>query len=450
LLEIYALVHYNRRMPKATLGSLKNGRLTGKRIKPHHIHLSLVAIIAVGVAFAVATGTFVTKVAFVHGPHPNTLKERHKQPGGRGMLSTAIVAELAAETPPPAIKPQPQPQALALPVSALGIAAGGGPVYWGQSDLDTYFASLQDLGVKWVRWDVIWEVVQPENAEHYDWSAVDRVVHTAQRHGITSLAILSHAPQWARLEACQSDSNCRPDNPTVLGHFARAAAERYRDSIQYWEIWNEPNHAYIWKPSPNAEVYAAMLEAAYTNIKAVNPGATVLSAGLAATGDEADGSIAPITFMSGLYRINANRFLDHVSLHPYTYPALPSHQAWWNRWQQIDPIRQLMESRGDGAKKVWLTEFGAPTNGPGDAFAVQQLDNFDYGTDFMTEQAQKQLMEEALAFYRQRSDWMGPFFWYNLRDEGGGNDTTEDFFGLLRRDGSKKPAYETYKKAISP
>jgi len=40
-------------------------------------------------------------------------------------------------------------------------------------------------------------------------------------------------------------------------------------------------------------------------------------------------------------------------------------------------------------------------------------------------------------------DWGGPFFWYTYKDGGVATDTNENFFGILRADGSTKPIYQT-------
>ena len=66
----------------------------------------------------------------------------------------------------------------------------------------------------------------------------------------------------------------------------------------------------------------------------------------------------------------------------------------------------------------------------------------------MKETAQKSLMVEILDFYRKNQDFMGPFFWYSLKDDSNRCSTTENFFGLLRYDGSEKPAYEFFKSVI--
>jgi hypothetical protein len=40
-------------------------------------------------------------------------------------------------------------------------------------------------------------------------------------------------------------------------------------------------------------------------------------------------------------------------------------------------------------------------------------------------------------------------FWYDYSDTGNDTSTNEDFFGLVRLDGSHKPAYDAFMQAIS-
>jgi len=45
--------------------------------------------------------------------------------------------------------------------------------------------------------------------------------------------------------------------------------------------------------------------------------------------------------------------------------------------------------------------------------------------------------------------WAGPFFWYGLHDGGTSTTTVENFFGILRFNGSHKPAYSALQR-IAP
>lgn len=331
--------------------------------------------------------------------------------------------------------------------TGYGIAAGGGLTYLSQEDLDKYFASLQSLGVAWVRWDIDWSVVERDGQGKYDWSGTDRVVKTANRYGINSLGIIAYAPKWASEKGCRSDNQCAPADTKIFAYFAGEVVNRYRDSIKYWEIWNEPNFSSFWGPKTDVKKYTEVLKGAYTEIKKVNPDAVVLSGGLAPSYNERNGSLSPITFVNNLYTNGAGKYFDAIALHPYSYPALPQYKIYWNSWQQMISIRDIMVKNGDVGKKIWITEYGAPTGGPGAGKGINKF-NFNHDIDFMIESAQKDMMIDALSFYNKNQDWLGPFFWYSLKDRGNRSETSENFFGLLRYDGSKKPAYDVFKEAI--
>jgi polysaccharide biosynthesis protein PslG len=309
------------------------------------------------------------------------------------------------------------------------------------------------LGVKWVRWDMDWSSIQSVNASSYDWSSTDKVANTANNYGIKSLVIITYTPRWARLLACRDDWQCAPADAKIFGTFAGQAALRYKGKISYFEIWNEPNLMHFGLPIEDSSKYTDILKEAYLGIKDANPEAYVISGGLSPAADDLDkGKIAPLTFLSSLYSLGGNAYFDAVGFHPYSFPASPSYIAPWNAWQQSLSIRQLMVNNGDAAKKIWLTEYGAPTGGSGKAFAANQINSFTYGVDYMSEEAQSDMMREVISFCLNNSNfsWLGPFFWYSLKDNGTNTTTIENFFGLIRYDGSKKPAYNTLKNLLNP
>lgn len=376
--------------------------------------------------------------AIYHGPDPNVIRTQTLQP--------EITPTSETLTPIPSAVPAPTSKQ----TTEYGIAAGGILVGQSQDYLNKYFTHLSSLGVTWVRWDIDWSIVQSDDPSSYDWSGVDRVAATAKRYGINSLAIITYTARFARNKDCvNSGSSCQPDQAQTFGVFAGKVASRYKALISHFEIWNEPNSKLFWGPRPDTAVYAENLKEAYLQIKNANPGAFVLSGGLSASDDIADTSFSPVTFIEELYSHQYNRYFDGVALHPYTYPATPNYVSAWNNWQRIKSVRQLMIKGGDSAKKIWITEYGAPTGGPGNPFSFNRLDNFHYGRDYVDEAAQVEFLNEATTYYKKNSGWLGPFFWYSLRDNGTNRDTPENFFGLLRFDESEKPAFGVFQNIIS-
>lgn len=369
----------------------------------------------------------------------------HNEPPEENPIDLVSITAFSQITPTLILTPSPVSKP-AVRKSGYGIAMGGLLTGLKQQELDKYFAKLKELGITWVRWDIDWYFIQEKDSKSFDWSGVDMVVATAKKYGLTSLGTITGAPRWASSGNCSYPS-CPPNDPQVFGQFAGMVAGRYKDSIRYFEIWNEPNYPLFWK-KPDYNSYFQLLKSAYINIKNANPSAQVITGGLAASENTNGGSISPLTFLEGLYSLGANKYIDSVGLHPYTYPASADYKANWNHWQEMTNIRTLMQKNGDGSKQIWVTEYGAPTGGPGSVHELNQL-SFSYGNDFMSEIAQKDMLTGALTLYRGNSN-LGPFFWYTLKDSSDSRNTPENFFGIIRFDGSQKPAYDAYKNAIVP
>lgn len=180
-------------------------------------------------------------------------------------------------------------------------------------------------------------------------------------------------------------------------------------------------------------LYTKLLKAAYTAIKAVDRNATVITAGLSPA-CTCDGSMRAQDFLSGIYAAGGRGYFDAVGMHPYTYPALPTAtdgSAYW--WTAMQDLRVIMAQNGDAAKLIWATEYGAPTNGPPGSGAV-------------SEAVQATMLTQSYQLARAAT-WMGPLFWYCLNDPGTDSSTVETFFGLLRFNKTKKPAYNSLKAA---
>lgn len=365
------------------------------------------------------------------------------------------VAAVPKPVPPKAAPPPPQPAAVVAkpaPVRAVansagyGIAAGSSLPGLSAADLARSIADMKALGVGWVRFDIEWSNVQPDSAAGYNWAPYDRVVQALSAAGLQSLPIIDYTPAWARRADCASTPKCAPADPGAYAAFAGAAASRYAHyGVHAWEIWNEPNTATFFQPAADPGAYTALLRAANGAIKQVQPAATVVTGGLAPAGNE-DGNLSPPNFISGMYAAGAGGAFDAVGDHPYTYPFTAAYPNPYNAWGQMATIHGIMAAHGDGAKKVWITEDGAPTGGPG-SLAASGMSASETGADHVTEALEADTLTAAATRSRALG-WVGPFFWYSYRDAGTTSDTNENFFGLVRADYSRKPAYAAYQRVI--
>ena len=272
---------------------------------------------------------------------------------------------------------------------------------------------MKSMGMNTVRVDANWSGGEPSQG-NFDWSTLDTIMASVHQVGMTADLIIDGCPPWAAA-AGASGQFAQPASPAQFAAWAGAVAARYGSlGADYFEVWNEPNISEFWSPSPNPAAYTADLVAAYAAIKAADPSSVVISAGLAPAGNTAS-TIDPVTFFGAMYAAGAQGSFDAVGDHPYTFPADPDtdSQGAWGEMDQASPsLRSLMTAHGDAAKKIWITEFGAPT-----------------------EAEQTTELTQAITAAKNTS-WIGAFYIYTWSDQFGGAG-----FGLLDSNGNPKPAY---------
>lgn len=291
-------------------------------------------------------------------------------------------------------------------------------------DLDT----MARTGARWLRVTVEWSHDELLRGE-YRWGATDRVLRGALARGMSVLAVVTYAPPWSAVAGCDRDT-CAPGDPEDYARFLAVAVARYAPlGVHAWEIWNEPNHAQFWgRPDPAA--YTTLIRRAYATVKARDPGATVVSGGLAPVGD-GPGEIAPLTFLRKVYELGGGASFDALGYHPYQYPDAPSTPDPRNGFLQTRALHELMLEHGDGTKPIWGTEMGVPTRGPGSVSEAEQADR----------------LREA---YDLWNSWpfTGPLLWFELRDTGDER-TTEASFGLVRAEGDPKPGLSAFEAMVA-
>ncbi len=319
----------------------------------------------------------------------------------------------------------------------VGFAVGAAFENVSDAELESSLADFESIGVGWLRFDISWDIVQRDGPGKFDWSVFDRIVKATNSHHIKVLPNLVFTPKWARQPACADTFKCAPKDPAQFANFTAETARHFSPmGVEAWEIWSEPNIYGQWMPAPSVDLYTDLLKQCYIRIKQVDPKATVLNGGIAPAANSKL-TIDPQDFLKGMYRDGARDYMDAVNYHPYSYPALPSNTANWNSWSKMgdlpDSIRSIMIDNGDGAKKIWATEFGAPTSGPA-AFAAEDLQTYE--------------IEDAI-HQLARKPWLATLFIHTYKDSGTSKSNIENFFGVLRFDGSRKPAYYALKKLLA-
>lgn len=296
---------------------------------------------------------------------------------------------------------------VAAPSAGFGFSMYGGDVQLSPAELDREFSAVSKTSATWVR--VILDAFRIEPADgQFDWSYADLVIAAATAHNLRVLVTLSFSPTWALPPG--SEWSAPPERTADFTDFVSATVARYGDRVTSWEIWNEPNQQRFFTFGGDvAARYVDILRASYTAIKAAQPSSTVITGGLSRAGE-----IPPPDFFEQLYEHGAQGYFDAAAMHPYVslegLAADPYHG-----WSDVGRVHDIMAAHGDGDKRIWLTELGAPTIADGRGVSQD-------------EQA-KQILDVLGA--AANTAYSGPAFIFTIRDQPAGAVNPEYSYGAL-------------------
>ena len=217
----------------------------------------------------------------------------------------------------------------------------------------------------------------------YAWNRADAAIEAAAERGLEVLLSFTGAPPWAegsKRPRNITDGAWRPSAKAV-GAFATAVARRYSESVDYLQVWNEPNlNTYLapqWQRRGGRLVpfapgrYRAMVNAAYPGVSAAGIG--LVGAGAGPYGDPARGGrrIRPVTFWRMVFRKRTK--LDVFAHHPYSVGG-PRQRALSTKDVALPDVHRLVSivrsasRRGRisprGTKPIWVTEVSWDSNPP--------------------------------------------------------------------------------------
>lgn len=247
------------------------------------------------------------------------------------------------------------PAAAKVPKHWLGVAADG-PLIEAPADHAAEWPRIEASGVRSVRIAFYWSAGEPSPGA-IDFGVYDAPVLAAAEHGLTVLPVVFSTPEWAREEPGVLASP--PRDPADYARFLAALVERYGRGgslwdehpelrarpVRAWQVWNEPNLTGFWSSQPFARDYVRLLKAARRALRAADPRARAILAGLPNGWDA----------LRRIYRAGGRRAFDAVAIHPYT--ARPDRVPRFVR-----EARKVMRRFGDRRKPIWVTEMSWPAS----------------------------------------------------------------------------------------
>ncbi len=335
----------------------------------------------------------------------------------------SAVPQAAASAPPPAATVKRAASAPAPNVRAAGFFGYGIQVD-ASADKGFIVGAVKNMGFNWIKFQLPWKDFEGQPGQ-IDFGGLDDMVGQFNGNGLSILASIVKAPQWARPGNSNFDVEGPPADPGTYANFVRAFASRYCGRVQAVEVWNEQNLWYEWGGEPiNPGRYVQLLAAAYRAIKGACPGMIVVSGAPTPTGGGGGQAIDDIEYLQAMYRAGLKNYSDAIGAHPsgYNCPAdgdwrtvqdpsasfrgpFDNHHHSWCFRGTMEGYRNVMVANGDGGKRIWPTEFGW-------AIGPAVNNNYGYANDNSPEEQAAWLVQ---AYQMARSwGWVGPMFLWNL------------------------------------
>jgi hypothetical protein len=284
-----------------------------------------------------------------------------------------------------------------------------------------------------------WDDIEPQR-DVWSIDRADALLAELERRGLKVVARLSSTPEWARPSRAHDDFiDAPPDNPADFAAFCGVLADRYKGRIAAYQIWNEPNLSREWGGQlPDAAGYVALLKACSDAIRAADPTAILISAGLAPTGTHDATATPDDLYLQAMYDADFQRYVDAVGMHApgYSAPEVnPADGAGGHRFftfRRVEDLRRIMVANGDAAHQVALLEVGWTTD----------QTNSNYSWFAVDEAAQAR---NLVAAYRYAAEnwrpWIGLMSAIYIANPEWTPDNEEWWWAITMPQGYTRPAY---------
>jgi hypothetical protein len=176
----------------------------------------------------------------------------------------------------------------ALVKPGVGATVAGAPLIgvcshlgrFSQAQVSKQIELMRQIGFNIIRDGDNWGGVQPQEGV-WNWDKVDHTVAELKKAKIDMLFVLAYTAKWATTGNQNSkdwhDWNNAPPITEKYVAYAKAAVNRYKLYVHYWEIWNEPDLTF-WLGT--ADQYATLLSASVKGIHEADPSAKVMNGGV--------------------------------------------------------------------------------------------------------------------------------------------------------------------------
>lgn len=277
------------------------------------------------------------------------------------------------------------------------------------------------LGVKWIRLQSGWQKTERKEGV-YDFAWLDSQVDELRSRGLVPWLCLCYGNQLYDELAKEyyGAVGCPPIRDERIYsswlRYVEATVKHFAGRIEYYEIWNEPEGGWTWRPQPSAVEYADFCVKTGRVIKAADPLAKVI------TGSHYQDSMS---FFNAELANGVMEVGDALSYHSYHYDEA-------NSMRRAKALKTLSVRYGKELEIIQGETGSQSKNGGNGAFGWVRTNQ-----DMQTKYILRHTVAEILAGVKFTSIFSSVDMAENLDAKAGKPISTCGYFGLLGADFDK-------------
>lgn len=291
----------------------------------------------------------------------------------------------------------------------------------GAADID--IALIKQLGVRNVRVDAFWSLVERKPGVYQVPEEWDRLVDSLKESGVEVTWILCYG-NW-NYDILKPSSL---EERRLFVKYVEHVVRHFKGRVQRYEVWNEWELRTGNTEPGGVDSYISLVRDVYPAVKSIDETVDVLVGAVSSEGMEEG-------YLEEFLRRGGMKYGDGLSLHPYVHcEASRNKPSSWARWMNSVYLN-LFEWNG-GDLDVYLTEMGWPTHiGP-----------------CGIEDSEQGVFLESIMGEIESMDFIKGVWWFSFKDAGTDQTEIEHNYGLLDYDYAKKPSFlalRTYLRRFS-
>lgn len=182
-------------------------------------------------------------------------------------------------------------------------------------DPEKAYDKVAKIGVKLARIQSGWARTEKKKGV-YDFEWIDKIVDNFLKRDIEPWVCLCYGNELYNEEAKNvfGAVGCAPiftdEQKNGWENYVKAFVKHFENRINYYEVWNEPDGQWCWKPGPNAVELGMFTRDTGRYIKEIKPDAKVIG-GVVCTRD--------LAYLNDALKTGMGDYIDFISFHEYTH-----------------------------------------------------------------------------------------------------------------------------------